>query len=99
MISKISNFESLDQLSGLSHTRLAEQSNKIDEFSLEPDAEEDDQQINVIVEENSNDFTNRKENEKNTPLKRNIDNSDFSRVTPTKSVLNSKQIVSDLKSD
>ena len=95
---KMSNYHAQDQYSNLSHARYAETSNKIDELSLEPDAEEDDQQINVIVEENSNDFTNRKENERNTPM-RNPENGEFSRVTPTKSVLNSKQIVSDLKSD
>lgn len=97
-MNKISNYHAQDQFSNFSHARFGEPSNKIDELSLEPDAEEDDQQINVIVEENSNDFTNRKENERNTPL-RIPEHGEFSRVTPTKSMLNSKQIVSDLKSD
>ena len=79
--------------------KLGEPSNKIEEPSLEQEGEEDDEQINVIVEEISNDFTNRKVNEQNTPMKGNLANGEYSKYTPNKSILNSQQILSDMKSD
>lgn len=60
---------------------------------------DDDQEINVIVEERSNDFTNRKYNERHTPLKLDSDAGlELAKRTP-KSIRCSQQIVSDMKSD
>lgn len=98
LIQKSDSLGVIDQQSTVSQqARLAEPSQKIEELSQEQE-EDTDQQINVIVEEDSNDFTNRKANEELSPEHKD-GQGEYSKFTPSKDVLNSKQIVSDLKSE
>jgi len=100
MINKPATIQVQEQLSTASYLMKHQESiSRVEELSLEEDGEENDKEINIIVEENSNDFSNRKAIEEHSPIKIGQNNREYSKFTPSKNILNSKQIVSDMKDD
>jgi hypothetical protein len=97
-LKQIENSSTQPQIIQIEESKQSEDMSQ--EANDEAEGEGDDQQINVIVEERSNDFSNRKYIEKQTPLKleESEDQVTYTKQTP-KSILCSQRILSDMKSE